>query len=53
MKRSELEFFLAMIEPEVIEQKTSPLGYVVVALTAGGIVGFLLLELVKIGMIVP
>jgi len=53
MKRNELEFLLAMMEPEVVEQRSSPLGYVVVALTAGGIVGFLLLELVKIGMITP
>ena len=54
MKRSEVEFFLAMMEPDdVIEKSPSPVGYILVALTAGGIVGFLLMELIKIGMIVP
>ena len=54
MKRSEVEFFLAMMETDdVIEKSPGPVGYILVTLTAGGIVGFLLMELIKIGMIVP
>jgi len=54
VKRSEVELFLAMIEPDdIVEKGPSPLGFIVVALTSGGIVGFLLLELIKLGMIKP